>query len=266
MDYKKIIALLCLFLFTSIVVNNDLAHASNKSISTVVAKNVNSEKFVSNDGDLILRDAAHSKGKKVTMLKKGSKVFVYSTDENGWSYVKQGKLKGYTLDKHLTTNKTTNKTTSVSNKKPQGTGKIKGTVLWKYNDYVGVKGDAGASVYLFSKNATYPTYTKEQLFSWIDGEKDLKDVYETKVDVNGNYSFEDIPVGKYIGVISSKNTTRNISEKLQPNKTLKSLIGDFNYEIFEANRMTLYKHIVKEIDVKVDKTTDFSTDFGYTYF
>lgn len=105
MNCKKLIALLCLFLFSSIVVNNDLAHASNKPISTMVAKDVNSEKYVSNDGDLILRDAAHSKGKKVTMLKKGSKVFVYSTDENGWSYVKQGKFKGYTLDKHLTIRK-----------------------------------------------------------------------------------------------------------------------------------------------------------------
>lgn len=148
----------------------------------------------------------------------------------------------------------------------KGTGNVKGTVIWKYNDYVGVKGDAGATVYLFSKNSTYPTYTKEQLFSWIDGNKDLKGVYQTKVDANGNYSFEDIPSGKYVGVISSKNTKRNfLDEELQPNTTLKSLIGDFNYDIFEANRLEFQKHIIKEIEVKVDKTEDFSTDFGYTY-
>lgn len=118
MHYKKIIALFCLILFSTIVVNNnDLAHASNKPTSSVVAKDVNSEKYVSNDGDLILRDAAHSKGKKVTMLKKGSKVFVYSTDENGWSYVKQGKFKGYTLDAYLVTKKKSTSSNGSSKKR-----------------------------------------------------------------------------------------------------------------------------------------------------
>ncbi|MGA4518389.1 SH3 domain-containing protein [Solibacillus silvestris] len=117
MNCKKLIALVCLFLFSSIVINNDLAHASNKPISTVVAKDVNSEKYVSNDGDLILRDAANSKGKKVTMLKKGSKVFVYSTDENGWSYVKQGKFKGYTQDAYLVSKKQPTSKNSTSKKR-----------------------------------------------------------------------------------------------------------------------------------------------------
>lgn len=112
MSFKKLIVLTCFLVLSLIGLNGNMVHASKNADAIIANTVVNSEKYVSNDGDLILRDAANSKGKKVTMLKKGSKVFVYSTDKNGWSYVKQGKLKGYTLDKHLTTKKVNNSTST----------------------------------------------------------------------------------------------------------------------------------------------------------
>ncbi|WP_042473706.1 SH3 domain-containing protein [Bacillus ndiopicus] len=73
-------------------------------VSQVKAYSGGHYKYVSaNSGDLILRAEPNSKGAKVTMLKSGSKVFVYSTDKNGWSHIKQGKYKGYTKDSFLVT-------------------------------------------------------------------------------------------------------------------------------------------------------------------
>lgn len=120
MKSKKILILLSLILFISLGMNMEFAHASNDSNKTVTSKVVNSTKYVEVEGSLIMRDAANSKGKKVTMLKDGSKVFVYSTDSNGWSHVKQGNFKGYTLDKYLIVKKE-NKSNSNSNSTKKST-------------------------------------------------------------------------------------------------------------------------------------------------
>lgn len=95
----KYLMVLCLLLFAGFIVDQDPASAA--TVSKIASKQVNAEKYVNVDGSLILRDAPNSKGKKVSMLKDGSKVFVYSTDENGWSYVKQGQLRGYVKDSYL---------------------------------------------------------------------------------------------------------------------------------------------------------------------
>lgn len=278
MNCKKLIALLCLFLFSSIVVNNDLAHASNKPISTVVAKDVNSEKYVSNVGDLILRDAAHSKGKKVTMLKKGSKVFVYSTDENGWSYVKQGKLKGYVKDSYLTTKNTSKKSNSAAKsntttkssstpKKAEGYGNIKGTVTWQYNDFIGTKPDVGAKVFLIPTDFNYKNY-KGSLTSFAVGINDDKNkLFVGKVNGYGTYEISDIPVGEYLAIIVSKNTTRDFMEDVPyyTKDVIEDLLGAKGYESFEIMNLNLSKHDWSTIEIKKDKTFDYSIDFGNTF-
>ncbi|MGG2112884.1 S-layer homology domain-containing protein [Lysinibacillus pakistanensis] len=169
------------------------------------------------------------------------KTFISRTD----SYLKTGKKP------------TTNNTS-------KGNGTLKGTVIWKYNDFIGTKGDTGAVIYLFPTNATYPSYTKQQLFDWLEKKNELKDVYRTLADANGNYTFNNLPAGKYIAVISSKNTHRNVLETLNSHNQLKTLFGEFNYSIFEANAMTIFKHQIREIEISDKSTVDFSADFGYT--
>jgi len=154
---------------------------------------------------------------------------------------------------------------NISNDSSKGFGTLKGTVVWKYNDFIGYKGDTGARVYLFSKNASYPSYTKQELFDWLENKKELKDVHRTVVDANGNYVLNNLPVGNYIAVISSKNTTRDFTETLNSHNQLKSLFGDYNYKVFEDNRMWLDKHTIRDIEIKNNETVDFSADFGYTY-
>lgn len=177
-------------------------------------------------------------------------------------------MQGYANDSYLFTKNATNTSTqtTTANSTSKGIGNVKGTVVWKYNDFIGIKGDGGAKIFLFSKSAKYKNYTKQELFDWLEGKTDIPNIYRTQVDANGNYSFNDVPAGNYIGVISSRNTNRWISDGLDPYKSLQSLFGTKNYEIFEANNLLLYKHLVKDLEVKAKGTTDFSTNFGYTSY
>lgn len=72
-------------------------------VSQAEASSGEHTKYVTSKGDLILREEPNSKGAKVTMLKKGTKVFVYSTGKNGWSHIKQGNYRGYTKGSYLMT-------------------------------------------------------------------------------------------------------------------------------------------------------------------
>lgn len=158
----------------------------------------------------------------------------------------------------------TGKKPTSNNNTSKGYGTLKGTVIWKYNNFIGTKGDTGAKIYLFPTNATYPGYTKQELFDWLERKNELKDVYRTLVDANGNYTFNNLPTGNYIAVISSKNAHRDLLETLKSHDQLKKLFGDYNYKIFEDNVMALYKHEIRNIEIIDKSTVDFSADFGYT--
>lgn len=102
MKFVKWIIAVSLFFIALTAMDYGDAQASASTSETKVSKQtVNQTKYVKSEGGLIVRKEAHSKGAKVDMLKNGSKVFVYSTDTNGWSYVKQGSLKGYVKDSYL---------------------------------------------------------------------------------------------------------------------------------------------------------------------
>lgn len=75
-------------------------------------------------------------------------------------------------------------------------GNLNGTVSWKYNEYVGFRADVGSAVYLFSKN-------NDAL------------PYQTKVDLMGNFKFENIPTGNYLLIIISENSSNKESETLK---------------------------------------------------
>lgn len=68
-------------------------------------------------------------------------------------------------------------------------GSLSGNVSWKYNNFVGNRGDVGAEVSLFSMDSP----TGEIAFSAVVG-------------ADGNFKIENIPAGKYFLVIRSKAT------------------------------------------------------------
>ncbi|WP_042472718.1 SH3 domain-containing protein [Bacillus ndiopicus] len=116
MRNAKLIVVVCLFFISLITVSYGDVKAANNVETKAVAQSVNQNKYVKAEGGLIVRKEAHSKGAKVTMLKNGSKVFVYSTDSNGWSYIKQGEIKGYVKDSYLTS-KNPNATNNSTSKR-----------------------------------------------------------------------------------------------------------------------------------------------------
>lgn len=81
--------------------------------------------------------------------------------------------------------------TSCARKK----GTCTGNVFYKYNNYVGNKPDAGAKILLYPKDSTERTI-------------------ESMCDVSGNFKFENVPVGQYMLVAVSKETTCNCDEDL----------------------------------------------------
>lgn len=77
--------------------------------------------------------------------------------------------------------------------KPAEVGSIRGNVYWKYNNFVGNKPDAGSRIYLYSVG-------------------DSVEKFETTADVRGDYSIDSVPVGGYLMIVKSKNTTFGASE------------------------------------------------------
>ena len=73
-------------------------------------------------------------------------------------------------------------------------GTLSGNVFWKYNDYVGNKPDAGATIYLFSSDTS-------------------KDPLRSEADVQGNYKIDPLLPGKYMMIVESKNATSSPLEQ-----------------------------------------------------
>jgi hypothetical protein len=91
-------------------------------------------------------------------------------------------------------------------------------------------------------------------------------VYDTKVNGNGTYTFSNVPAGEYYIVVISKNTNENM-DKVAGYRSW----GEAYYLFSEKGRENallnakIYKTRNGEVTVYDNKTTDFSYDFGLTY-
>jgi hypothetical protein len=76
----------------------------------------------------------------------------------------------------------------------------------------------------------------------------------------------DIPAGKYAIVITSENTTRDLRQPISNyvENTLSPLFRN-SFDKFKTYHLNLNKHEVGTIEIKKDRTLDFSYDFGYTF-
>lgn len=142
------------------------------------------------------------------------------------------------------------------------TGKVTGTVTYKYNNYVGNKADTGALVILVSKSVTtLPDSLGLGLTSGLP-----EGCYGKKVDGSGNYTFDNVPTGEYYLIIISKNTNENMDRV--------SGYGSWGgaYYLFSDKgkenallNAKLYKTRTTSITVSDGQTTTYSYDFGITY-
>lgn len=148
------------------------------------------------------------------------------------------------------------------------TGSLKGSVTWQYNNYVGTKADVGAKVFLIPKGFKHANYTELdlELFAIIGSVPKGSNLHFAKVNGFGSYEINDVPVGEYLIIISSKNTTRDLDESIDFQNVLEPIIGTKNYPTFELFNLKSKKHEWKNIEIKKDKTIDVSHDFGNTYF
>ena len=142
------------------------------------------------------------------------------------------------------------------------TGKVTGTVTYKYNNYVGNKADTGAIVILVSKNVkSLPDSLGLGLISSLP-----EGCYGVKVDGTGNYTFDNVPVGEYYIVIISNNTNENMSKVTGYGSWggTYTLFTDKGKENAILNAK-VNKTRTTSITVSDGQTTTYSYDFGITY-
>lgn len=125
-------------------------------------------------------------------------------------------------------------------------GQIRGTITFYFNDNFRTQPDVGSKVYLLQGDwSNCVISSDEQLYNSIV-------IYEkyyrkTSVDGNGNFLFEDVPVGKYCVFIISSHTRGSSKPP---------------YEKMEI----LGKTLQETVDVTAGGSVDVSHDFGVTYF
>ncbi|WP_301107146.1 SH3 domain-containing protein [Sporosarcina sp.] len=130
-------------------------------VSQVEASSGGGNKYVTSKGDLILRAEPNSKGAKVTMLKRGSKVFVYSAGKNGWSHIKQGNYRGYTKGSYLVTK------SSSPTKNPAQSAMTENELNY-------------ALIEIRAKQKKYPTYSQE----YRDALNEENKIIQKLIDLN----------------------------------------------------------------------------------
>lgn len=137
---------------------------------------------------------------------------------------------------------------------------LSGLITYKYNNFVGNRGDTGAIVVAVNTDIHEPEkyeYNKE-----IQGENGK---YIATVDGKGNYKMTDLPSGNYAIFIVSRNCTgesfKNTEQLLQEFKDVELA------EIKTKTILGLGKSICFEnIYLKPNETKELSYDFGINLF
>jgi hypothetical protein len=151
-----------------------------------------------------------------------------------------------------------------------GFGQVKGQVTWKYNKYVGVRGDDGAKVMLIPLNAETKKYDNKSAAMFFSGTYD-SGIIVTKCDGYGNFDFGDrIPEGEYICLIVSKNTTSASRFNNEENwkEQIKATFGKyFSEEDLDTLMICIGFKSLASGTIRVEKgcVNTVTKDFGYTY-
>lgn len=146
------------------------------------------------------------------------------------------------------------------------TGTVTGEVTWLYNNFIGNKPDKGAPVILIS---TKVKSLPDRLGYGISLENlDLPEgVYTTTVTGTGNYTFDNVPIGDYYLVIISNNTNEK-TDQVTGSGSWGEAYALFSEQGQEYALTTAKLHKTRSTKIKVSdgETTNYSYDFGMTYF
>jgi hypothetical protein len=146
-------------------------------------------------------------------------------------------------------------------------GKLKGTITWQYNDFVGTKPDVGATVILFPVHFDKKKMTEkeESLLFMLNTPVPRLNVYTGKVNGVGTYEIPNVPAGDYLVLITSKNTTRDFREPID--EPTKAVWGNYvkNWEQFNLFKLGTHNYEFSTIKIIGNQTIDFSYDFGNTF-
>ncbi|MBM6926569.1 Ig-like domain-containing protein [Pseudoflavonifractor phocaeensis] len=153
----------------------------------------------------------------------------------------------------------------------KGYGQVKGTVTWKYNEFVGVRGDDGSSIMLIPDNDDVINYDNKLAAMLASGMDYESGILVTKCNGYGEFDFGDrVPAGTYRCLIVSKNTTSGyrFTNEEGWSAEIDQIFGKyFNSDDLETLKLFLgFQNIVTDtVTVEQGRCLTLSHDFGYTY-
>lgn len=145
-------------------------------------------------------------------------------------------------------------------------GKIKGTITWQYNNYIGTKGDNGAKIYIIPTNFDITSISLEdekRYYNYGTIPKDTN-LFYAKADGYGSYEIDGIPAGEYYVLIISDNVNKDSRAPMSSftEYVLKKMCRDLR-NAGMSYETAVNKHTTKTVQIKVGITTSLSHDFGY---
>lgn len=146
------------------------------------------------------------------------------------------------------------------------TGSISGVITYKYNDFVGNRGDTGAKILLVQTNHL-PTFSDFLNIGAMSTTGDDPTVYTTIVDGTGHYQLDNIPAGEYYLVIESKETKESYDIQLIDRKIIRELFtGKVSDEAIRYLELGDGKKIIKTINIQENQTFRLDKDWGITAY
>lgn len=139
------------------------------------------------------------------------------------------------------------------------TGTMSGFISWKYNNFVGNRGDTGAKIFAINLEM------HESIDSLIDvnATQGTNGVWISTTDGKGNYKIDKMPCGNYAIFIVSNNANGNYPEY----NALDSVISQKEWLTIQTiNNKTFIRSIkyYNNIQINENEETTLSYDFGLT--
>ncbi len=141
----------------------------------------------------------------------------------------------------------------------RNTGTMSGMISWKYNNFVGNRGDTGARIFAINLEIHE---AKDALID-MNAEQGTNGIWISTADGNGNYKIDKMPCGNYAVFIVSNNTNGNYPEY----DTLNSIISKREWLTMETiNNKTFIRSIkhYENVLINANEEKTLSYDFGLT--
>ena len=145
-------------------------------------------------------------------------------------------------------------------------GKVKFTVTWKYNNFVGNRGDTGAVVVLIPDGLAIrlpddgiSPLTASMTLSNTKKELAQHGAYISIIGGDGKATLSGVKSGKYRVVILSKNTNDSLESRTSSQSRLETYF-------LSGSAAALSKLEITEVDVPSGDEVEVTHDFGFTYY